>query len=386
MNGGIPVASLFGIEVRVSVSLAVMVGVVALLGADQAVLLSPELAGPAQWVVGAVVAVLYLLSVLVHEMTHALVGRSRGIATRAIVLNLVGGLAPLSIEAGRPRDEVAIAVSGPMASLIIAAVLLPGAVALNFAVTTFDVASSALLVIGVLNLMLGLASLLPALPLDGGRLVRGIAWARTGDRDRASATAARVGRLLGWAISLIGLVLLLLDDPILGVMLVAMGWLLGGTSRGLAQRAELERAMRGLTVADALLRDVPHVGPGLTVDTFAGQLGNDGAPRAMPVLDGEHVLGVIGLGALRRLGAKRLSTARVGDVMATPPAAPLVRVEDAIWGVMETMQRRGLDGLAVVEDGHLVGMVTRDSAAAAMRTRLPAVSPPAMPFWRGRRR
>jgi Zn-dependent protease/CBS domain-containing protein len=381
MNGGIPVAFLFGIEVRVSLSLAVMVGIVALLGADQAALLSPDLAGPAQWVVGAIVAVLYLLSVLVHEMTHALVGRRRGIATPAIVLNLVGGLAPLSIEARRPRDEVAIAVSGPVVSLVIAAILLPGAIALNLAVAWLDVASSALLVIGVLNLMLGLASLLPALPLDGGRLVRGIAWARSGDRDRASATAARVGRLLGWAISLIGVVVVLLDDPILGVMLVAMGWLLGGTSRGLAQRADIERAMRGLTVADGMLRDVPHVGPGLTVDTFASQLGIGGAPRAMPVLDGERVLGVIGLGALRRLGARRLATARVGEVMATPPQAPLVGPADAIWGVMETMQRRGLDGLAVVEEGHLVGMVTRESAAEAMRTRLPAI-----PVWRGRQK
>ncbi len=235
--------------------------------------------------------------------------------------------------------------------------------------------------VGVLNLMLGLASLLPALPLDGGRLVRGLAWSRTGDRDRASTIAARVGSLLGWGITLIGVAVLIIDDGVLGILLVAMGWLLGGTSRGLAQRAEMEHAMRGLTVADAMLRDVPHVGPGLTVDTFANQLGSGGAPRAMPVLDGDRVLGVIGLGALRRLGRGRLATVRAGEVMATPPLAPLVGPADAIWGVMETMQRRGLDGLAVVEEGRLVGMVTRDSAAEAMRSRLPAVN-----FLRGRRR
>lgn len=381
MNGGIPVASLFGIEIRVSLSLAVMVGVIALLGAEQAVLLSPDLAGPVQWLVGAVVAVLYLVSVLVHELSHALVGRRRGMATSVIVLNLVGGLAPLSIETSRPRDEVAIAVSGPLVSIAIAAVLLPLAITISVSTSTLDVLASTLLMIGVLNVMLGFASLLPALPLDGGRLVRGIAWARTGDRDRASAIAALVGRLLGWAITLIGIVVVLLDDPVLGIMLVALGWLLGGSSRGLAHRAELERTMRGLTVADAMLRDVPHVGPGLTVDTFASQLGIGGAPRAMPVLDGERVLGVIGMGALRRLGPRRLATARAGEVMATPPQAPLVGPADAIWGVMETMQRRGLDGLAVVEEGRLVGMVTRDSAAEAMRSRLPAVS-----SWRGRRR
>lgn len=381
MNGGIPVASLFGIEIRVSLSLAVMAGIVALLGAEQAALLSPDLAGPLQWLVGAVIAAMYLLSVLTHELAHALIGRRHGVATPTIVVGLVGGLAPLSIETARPRDEVAIAVSGPLASLAIAAFLLPAALVLSVATTSFDVIASALLVVGVLNLMLGLASLLPALPLDGGRLVRGIAWSRTGDRDEASAAAARVGRLLGWAVTLIGVVVVIVDDGVLGILLVAMGWVLGGTSRGLAQRAEMEHAMRGLTVGDAMLRDVPHIGPGLTVDTFAGQLGSDGAPRAMPVMDGERVLGVIGAGALRRIGRGRLATARAGEVMATPPLAPLVGPADAIWGVMETMQRRGLDGLAVVEEGRLVGMVTRDSAAEAMRARLPTAT-----LLRGRRR
>ena len=381
MSGGIPVASLFGIEIRVSLSLAVMAGIVALLGAEQAALLSPDLAGPLQWVVGAAIAAMYLFSVLAHELTHALVGRQRGVAVTTVVLGLVGGLAPLSIETARPRDEVAIAVSGPLTSLVIAVILLPVAVVISVVTTAYDVIASALLVVGVLNLMLGLASLLPALPLDGGRLVRGLAWSRTGDRDRASTIAARVGSLLGWGITLIGVAVLIIDDGVLGILLVAMGWLLGGTSRGLAQRAEMEHAMRGLTVADAMLRDVPHVGPGLTVDTFANQLGSGGAPRAMPVLDGDRVLGVIGLGALRRLGRGRLATVRAGEVMATPPLAPLVGPADAIWGVMETMQRRGLDGLAVVEEGRLVGMVTRDSAAEAMRSRLPAVN-----FLRGRRR
>ncbi len=381
MNGGIPVASLFGIEIRISLSLAVMVGVVALLGAEQAALLSPGLEGPAQWLVGAVVAVLYLLSVLAHELTHALVGRGRGVATSVIVLNLVGGLAPLSIEAPRPRDEVAIAVSGPAVSLVVAAILLPAAIGLSLATSALDAVASTLVVIGVLNLMLGLASLLPALPLDGGRLVRGIAWSRTGDRDRASAVATRAGRLLGWAVMVIGFAVVLLDDSVLGVLIVAMGWLVGGTSRGLAQRAELERAMRGVTVADAMVLDVPHVGPGLTVDTFASQLGVGGAPIAMPVLDGERVVGVIGVSALRRLGPRRLATARAGEVMATPPQAPLVGPGDAIWGAMETMQRRGLDGLAVVQDGRLAGMVTRDSAAEAMRSRIPATV-----VWRGRRK
>lgn len=381
MNGGLPVASLFGFEIRVSLSLAVMTGVVALIAADQAAFMTPASAGAVQWVVGAAVAVLYLLSVLVHELAHAIVGRRRGVSTPTLVLGLAGGLAPLSVQAARPGDELAIAASGPLVSVAIAAVLLPAALALSVAAAAFDPVSTALFIVGVLNLMLGLASLLPALPLDGGRLVRAIAWARTGDPDRAALASARAGRYLGWVVSAIGIVLVLVADAVLGVMLVAMGWLLGGASRGLEQRAQLERLLRGVTVADAMVTDVPHIGPGLTLDTFADRLGAGGAPRALPVVDGDRVLGVIGFRALRRLSAKRLASARAADVMATPPDAPFVAPAEGIWGVLETMQRRGLDGLAVVEEGRLVGMVTRESAGEVVRARMPAVM-----FWRGRGR
>ncbi len=155
-------------------------------------------------------------------------------------------------------------------------------------------------------------------------------------------------------------------------MLLVLGWLLSGASRRLEQRAEMERLLRGVAVSDALVADVPQVPPGLTVDTFADRLGGDGAPRAVAVVDGDRVLGVVGVMALRRLGRRRFGTSRAADIMAVPPQAPLLALGDPIWTALEVMQRRALDGLAVVEDGRLAGMVTRDSAGAAIRAHLPA--------------
>jgi Zn-dependent protease/CBS domain-containing protein len=373
MNGGIPVVSLFGIEFRVSFTLAAMAGFVALIAADQTASLAPDTAAAFQWLIGAGVATSFVISVLVHELAHALVGRRRGVTTTSATLGLVGGLAPLSIEATQPGDELAIAIAGPLASLVIASVVLPAGLALGLAVPSVGPLAGALFVIGALNLMLGLASLLPGLPLDGGRVVRALAWARTGDRDRAAVATARIGRYLGWAVVGIGAVVMLVEDPILGLMLGALGWLLGGASRGIEQRAELEHAVRGVTVAEALLLDVPQIGPSLTLDTFAGQLGVEGTPSAVPVVEHDQVLGVVGVTALRRLPRRKLAASRAADVMATPPAAPLLATTDGIWACLEVMQRRGLDGLAVVEEGRLVGMVTRESASAVLRSRLPAI-------------
>ncbi|MFN8629113.1 MAG: hypothetical protein U0838_01965 [Chloroflexota bacterium] len=381
MNGGIPVVNLFGIEVRVSVSLAVMVGIVALIGADQAAVMAPGMAVVVQWVVGIAVAVGFLVSVMVHELAHALVGRRRGVASTSVVLGLVGGLAPLSIEAKQPRDELAIAVAGPIVSLLIAAIVLPAGIALAFIGSPVGPIAGGLFVLGALNLMLGLASLLPGLPLDGGRVVRAVAWARTGDRDRAASATARLGRYLGWGIIGVGFVLVLIDDAVLGLLFVAMGWLLGGASRQLEQRAEMERLLRGVTVADAMLSGVPHVGPNLTVDVFGGQLGVDDGPRAVPVVDGDRVLGIVGVTALRRVGIRRWPSLRASDVMAAPPGAPLPAPGDAVWGAMTMRASRRPRWPRCGGGGSAGGRDHARPAGEAMRSRLPATF-----FWRGGRR
>jgi Zn-dependent protease/CBS domain-containing protein len=370
MNASLPVAILFGIEIRVSASLAILLGMVMLIGAEQALVMAPGLAMPLQWLVGALVAVTFLLTVLAHELAHALVGRRRGVATTTLVLNMIGGMAPITIQAAKPRDELAIALAGPVTSLLVAAVALPGGFLLGGVTSPVGPIAGGLFVVGSLNLLLGAASLLPGMPLDGGRVVRAVAWARTGDRDRAGRATERSGRLLGIATVGIGIVCILVADPFIGLMLVALGWLLSGASRSLEQRRQFERALQGAVAADALVVDVPRVAPQLTVDTFADRFEGDGAVRALPVVDGDRVVGVIGAGRLRRLGRRRYAATRAADVMAVPPQAPLLAPGDSLWATMELLGR-GLDGLAVVEGGHLLGMVTRESVSEAVRTRIP---------------
>ena len=370
MNASLPVAILFGIEVRVSASLAILLGMVMLIGAEQSVVMAPDLAMPLQWLVGALVAATFLLTVLAHELAHALVGRRRGVATTTLVLNMIGGMAPISIQAARPRDELAIALAGPVTSLLVAAVALPGGFLLGDVTSPVGPIAGGLFVVGSLNLLLGAASLLPGMPLDGGRVVRAIAWARTGDRDRAARATERSGRLLGIATVGFGIVCILVADPFVGLMLVVLGWLLSGASRSLEQRRQFERALQGAVAADALVVDVPRVAPQLTVDTFADRLEGEGAVRAVPVVDGDQVVGVIGAGRLRRLGRRRYAATRAAEVMAVPPQAPLLAPGESLWTTMELLGR-GLDGLAVVEGGLLLGMVTRESVSEAVRLRIP---------------
>ncbi|MCJ7709579.1 MAG: site-2 protease family protein, partial [Chloroflexi bacterium] len=271
MSGGLPIVRLFGIEIRISLAWAVVLAMVALIGVQQAAATAPQLMGPIHWVIGAVVALGFLASVIAHELGHALVGRGCGVETTSIQLGFVGGLAPLSIEASRPRDELAIALAGPVISLVLAAVALPLAMMIGPDGGGLSAVGGGLLVVGGLNLVLACLSLLPGMPLDGGRVVRALAWGRTGDRYRAGKITAQVGRILGWSTVGLGLALAFVDYVTEGILLLLFGWLLATGARTLDRRLGLEALLHGSTGGEATRREVPHVPPNLTIDTFAGR-------------------------------------------------------------------------------------------------------------------
>jgi Zn-dependent protease len=369
VNGGLAIARITGIEIRLSVPWAFLIAVVTFAGSQQAAMAAPSLGAAAHWLIGLVVALAFLATVIAHELAHALVGRRRGVPVSVITLGFIGGLAPLSIEAPRPRDELAIALAGPVVSLLVALLAIPLSLALGVAGGARGAIGGAVLVIGGLNLLLAALSMLPGMPLDGGRVVRAIAWAGTGDADRASAITAKTGRILGWTTVGAGLALALADMITGGLLVLALGWLLATGARTLDKRLVLERLLRGATVADATRDDVPRIDPQLTVDTFAARFEGQEGQSCLPVVDGETVVGVIGVRRLQRLGRRRFAATRAADIMASPPAAPLLAPGDDLWAAVELMNRLGSDGLAVVGDLGLLGMVTRESIGDFIRRR-----------------
>lgn len=370
--GGVPVARLFGIEIRISLAWAVLAAVVTLIGAQQAAVMAPGIAVPLQWVIGGAVALGFLVSVVAHELAHALIGRRRGVASSTIMLGFIGGLAPLSIQAGRPVDELAIALAGPLLSLIVAAVVLPAAVVAGMAGPGLGAIAGGLVLVGGLNLILGLISLVPGLPLDGGRVVRALAWAQSGDPDRAGRITARVGRMLGWGTVGVGVALVLAEQVTAGLLLLSLGWLVATGGRTLDRRLDLEILLRGATVGETMQTDGPRIPPNLTVDTFADRYQGPDAVTAVPVVEDERALGVIGAKRLRRLGRRKLGIVRAMDVMAAPPQAPFLSAGDALWDAVDTLNQAGLDGLVVVEDGRFIGIITREAVAKVIRDRVQA--------------
>ncbi|OQO93877.1 peptidase [Saccharomonospora piscinae] len=179
------------------------------------------------WLGGLAVALAFLACVVVHEVAHVLAARRHGVGTERITLWLLGGVAERDSEAPGPRADAVIAVAGPAASVLTGAVF--WAVALVAQPMLAPVPLASLLWLGTANLLLALVALLPGSPLDGGRLVRALVWARTGDRARGERVARRCGRVIGVLLLAGGAVEVILFGQFVGIWLSVLGWLVLGT-------------------------------------------------------------------------------------------------------------------------------------------------------------
>jgi Zn-dependent protease len=363
----VPIARLFGFEIRVHVSWAIILAVIAVTAATRVAEVAPGIGSVGSWAVGAVIAAAFLLSALAHELGHAVAARRVGLTGGPVVVYFFGGAATTRLETSRPRDEITVALAGPLVSLAAGGVLV---VVAGFGELAGGGALQAIgrvaFVIAVLNLLLGTVNLLPAFPLDGGRIVRGLAWARTGDPARALRIAASTGRYVGILFATLGIVGILVVDTLDGLMLAVCGWFIVSSAGAVDRTAEIDATIEGIRVADVMDHDVAGVPPGLTLDTFAEQVLDSASGASVPVLRGPDLLGMVGAKQVRRIRRDRWAKTRAEDLMVSGDALPRVGPEMSLRDALDSLHRSGLDGLPVFESGTLTGIVTRRAVATAI--------------------
>jgi len=330
----------------------------------------PGLAPAAYWLAGAAGAGLFLGSLLAHEIGHALVARRAGLRVRGITLWLLGGVAQLEDEPASPGDELRVAVVGPAVSLALA-------VAFGLAAAALSVVGGPVLVVAVAawlalgNLLLGLFNLLPAAPLDGGRVLRGLLWRRHGNRVRASVAATRAGVWVGAGLVGYGLLGAFTGWGLGTLWTALIGWFLVTAARQERDLAVLGHHLAGLR-ADQVMAPAREIAPAwFTVDAF---LRDHLEPRQATVLplrsfDG-HPAGVVTAAALYAVPRDRRHIVRAGDV-AIPMSALLVVAPDHPVGDLAARLAGGRTVAAVVAGGRLLGIITADDLARATRGERP---------------
>jgi Zn-dependent protease/CBS domain-containing protein len=362
---GIAIGRIFGIEIRVQLGWAVVLALIAVIAVGELTQVDPNLPAQAAWVLGLLVALGFFASSVTHDLAHAIVARRRRVDVRSITVSFFGASSPYDATSPDPRHDIVIAASGPIASIVIGAVLFAltvGAIALG---DDFAAAAGVLSVLVFLNLILGLVNLVPAYPLDGGRIIRDLAWRRSGSERSGWRAAARSGRFTGLVIIGIGLAYLLVEGGATGAMVALTGWFLILSSNSVRDRVKLDDLVGGRAVRDAMEAEPVTVTPTLTIDTFAGQLLDRETPlTAVPVVQGDDIVGVLGISQVRRIRRSEWPNTRVEDVMVKPPKLVFLSPDESLKTGLERLHRNGVDGLPVVEDGRMVGILTRRGIGA----------------------
>jgi Zn-dependent protease/CBS domain-containing protein len=325
------------------------------------------------WVLGAIGAIGLFVSVLAHEISHSLVAVRAGIPVQGITLFLFGGVARLKAEPQSPGIEFRVAIAGPLMSLAIG--LATGALYLALWNWLPEQARALLFYFSFVNLSLVAFNLLPGFPLDGGRLLRAALWKRYGDFARATSVASWWGRAIGAAFVAVGAMELVLEFMVahelsMGPLwLIIIGLFLRSAARGGYQQAALRQALAGLTIRQVLQPSVVTVEPDLPLDRLVDEYFYTHRFRSFPVLEANRLVGIVGLRDVQAVPRAEWSQRLVREVMHQVRDANLVRPSDDVAAVLRKMAEENTGHLPVVEDGRLVGIVTRHDIMALIQLR-----------------
>lgn len=338
--------------------------------------------GTKSFVLAVVSALLFFLSVLLHELGHAVVALRNGIGIRGIDLWMFGGVAKMERDTDSPGVEFRVAAAGPLVTLLIAAACFGAGTLLAgpgdaFDSTQFDSVSGdeVLSVLGYLtfiNAALLIFNLIPGFPLDGGRIARAIAWKITGDRTRATHFAAVLGR--GFSYILIGgglYIALVVGDLAGGIWFAFIGHFLGQAARGAEQQADVSSAIDGVLVSDVMDAEPVAIPAQMTLDQAEEEFFLRYGYPWFPVVDASgHFVGLVTQASVEGLPEAARAGRTVASVMAADGVGDSLMRVDAEAPLESLLSLEGLVRLgaimAVDAEGRLRGVVTADQVRRAL--------------------
>ena len=353
-RGGVEVGRLFGIRLRLDWS---WFAVLILLTWTFAFQFGHSLVAPTNWLLGLAAALLLFVSVLIHELAHALVAQARGIPVERITLFIFGGVAEMRMEAQRPIDEFVLTVVGPLSSLALAGLFYAGA--LGAATAGFDAARLLAATLAQLNLILAVFNMVPAFPLDGGRVLRSILWYLTGSLTKATSWAAGVGRIFAWGLMGVGVWLFLAGNTLAGLWAVFLGWFLAGAASSAVRNNKLRAlhdSLANFQVSVVLGEPIAPVSASSTVSEFVEHAVRSSGDVFLVERDGE-VVGALTVESAGDVPHARRDIVPVFEIMT--PLAELPRLSgDTPLNLAAEMLRMLGDQPALVElDGQLLGPI-----------------------------
>jgi len=338
----------------------------------------PGWTGEVCWLTAVGAAVLYFISVLTHELSHALVGRVCGVEIRQITLFMFGGVAQMEGEPPSWRAELGMAIVGPLTSLVLGILflLLEALVSgpLNFdpgnpgkALAALGPIATLLLWLGPVNIVLGLFNLVPGFPLDGGRVLRAIMWGFTGNLQLATRRASIAGQAFAWLLMSTGVLMILgLSLPLLGggfingVWLAFVGWYLNNAALLSYQQLLIHDALEQVPARKLMRTSFLRVDPEMRISTLVNEYLMASGQRAFPVEAQGRLVGMVSLRDLQKADRTAWGALTVSAIMTPAVRLAVASPEEGALEALQMISRLDVSQLPVVRDGQVLGLLGRE--------------------------
>jgi Zn-dependent protease/predicted transcriptional regulator len=337
----------------------------------------PDWGVVSRWGVALVASLLFFLSVLAHELAHSLMARGQGMSVRSITLFLFGGVSNIQRHPPSPTAEFLIAIVGPITSIVLGLLfILTSGVSVfttggplenpSEMISQLGPATTLLLWLGPINLVLGVFNLIPGFPLDGGRILRSVLWALTENLKKATRWASWVGQGIAWIMIVTGIAMMFgASVPFFGggfvdgLWLAFIGWFLNSASAQSYQRVVVQDLLEGVEVKRVMRTNAPTVTSDQSVSSLVHDhvMGTD--DHAFPVVDGGSLIGIVALEDIRNVPKENWERKTVGEIMTPVAQVESVTEDDDASEALNMLQKRDVRQLPVMRGQELVGLLRR---------------------------
>jgi Zn-dependent protease/CBS domain-containing protein len=323
------------------------------------------------WATSLLTALLFFAALLAHEMSHALVARSHGLATREITLFALGGVAQIEKEPEDPKTEFWVGIVGPISSAVIGLVCLgiSWLAAWRIGTTPETPVLSMLVWLGYINLMLAAFNMIPGFPLDGGRILRALIWWKNKDAVRSTKLAARVGQFVALLFICLGIFRFFAGEGFGGLWIAFIGWFLLQAAGASYASVSLSSGLKGAHVSDVMERNCEPVDGNLNVERFVEDYLLRSGRRCFVIEQQGDVAGLITPHEIKALERARWPYTTLYDIMRPLDQLHTVEPNTPLMEALETMGRDDVNQLPVVSNHHLEGIVTRANVLQFLQTR-----------------
>lgn len=371
MKAHIKLGRIFGVAIGLHYSWIVIALLVILSLRSQFAIAHASWNAATTWSVAIITGLLFFVSIVLHELSHAAVAKLRGIPVRSITLFALGGVAQIEKDAADPKSEFWMGIVGPITSVVIGIVCLALAWLLgwNVLVESNSPAAAMFMWLGYINITLGVFNMVPGFPLDGGRVLRAVIWWVTGDAHRSTRIASRVGRLVGVGFIFLGIFRFFGGAGFGGLWIAFIGWFLLDAARASGLQVEITERLTGVKVGDVMEQQFATIDANSNLQTFVHEHLLATGHRCYVVLEQGTPAGIITPHEVKTVDRARWLYTTVGDVMRPLDSLHTVSADRPVAEALEMMGREDVNQIPVVREGKLAGIISRGHILHLLQTR-----------------